>query len=113
MYRTVQTLRRNTHRSVNSRRYTQKSEKTPEEVLQSGNHDDHSKCGLCGQKFEQTDLVFNCTRMHVFHTRCFEVTSNDKLKELNKCPACNAEMDIVTDDNEETLRTSISSADET
>ena len=33
---------------------------------------DKVECGLCWETFVPTDEVFNCKKMHVFHTKCYE-----------------------------------------
>jgi len=32
---------------------------------------DKMECGLCWETFMPTDEVFNCQKMHVFHTHCY------------------------------------------
>ena len=56
------------------------------------------ECGLCYTEFLPTDEVFNCKKMHVFHTNCFEDRAVDDEDEgdikgmISKCPTCNVEM---------------------
>ena len=38
----------------------------------SNQYADKSECGLCYQSFLPTDEVFNCSKMHIFHTVCYE-----------------------------------------
>ena len=62
------------------------------------------ECGLCYQEFLPTDEVFNCQKMHVFHTSCYEerAIDDDEVQDnmkgmINKCPSCNAHMTFDSD----------------
>ena len=72
------------------------------------------ECGLCYEEFKPTDEVFNCQKMHVFHIKCYEESSeadlvgvgdieedrnDDIFKMRNLCPTCNAPMNITTEDS--------------
>ena len=69
--------------------------------MDSGNYGSNKKCGLCGLPFDQTDLVYNCVKMHVFHISCYEnhkaVTEDISNGLVKKCPKCSAVMDTVAD----------------
>ena len=30
------------------------------------------ECGLCYQPFKATDEVYNCSKLHIFHVKCYE-----------------------------------------
>ena len=63
---------------------------------------DKMECGLCWETFAPTDEVFNCQKMHVFHTYCYEDRvdedgENDTSDMINTCPTCNSPMNITID----------------
>jgi len=71
-------------------------------ILESSRHADTMECGLCYETFVNTDAVFNCTKMHVFHTNCYEDSKMDEsggeeddiTAMLNICPTCGSSMNI-------------------
>ena len=70
-------------------------------LSQSNRWTDKSECGLCYQSFTPTDEVFNCRKMHIFHTICYEERFMDEsdaedstFQMRNLCPTCNSPMNI-------------------
>ena len=69
-------------------------------MIKGGKYSDAMECGLCYQTFKNSDQVYNCQNMHVFHTNCYEdsLMDEDDIKQMLKsCPTCGSQMNIVAD----------------
>ena len=94
LFKTMQTLNKGM-RTTNLGRTS-----TGEISIKGGKHSDAMECGLCYQTFKNSDQVYNCTSMHVFHTNCYEdsfMDEDDVKQMLNNCPTCGSQMNIIAD----------------
>ena len=97
-------------KTMQTRKFTQRSESLGGEnnlnqLRDKGvdkSYTDKMECGLCWETFTATDEVFNCQKMHVFHTHCYEDRVLEDVEDeldamINNCPTCNSPMNIVID----------------